>query len=83
MARNYRKEYQQYHGTPEHIAERSQRNKARRAAVKVGKARKGDGKDIDHKVPISKGGTNAQSNLRSMSKSANRGFKRNSKNRPV
>jgi hypothetical protein len=45
------------------------------------------GKDIDHAIPLSKGGTNAPSNLRLKAPSANRSFSRNSdhtvkKNKP-
>lgn len=83
MARDYKAEYASYHGKPEKVAERSQRNKARRKAVKAGIAKKGDGKDVDHKKAIRNGGTNALANLRAISKSKNRGYKRDSKNRPV
>ena len=38
----------------------------------------GTGKDIDHAIPLSKGGTNAPSNLKLKSPSANRSFSRNS-----
>lgn len=38
---------------------------------KEGKVSKGDGKQIDHKKPRSKGGTDARSNLRIVSKSKN------------
>ena len=33
---------------------------------------KGDGKEIDHKKPLSKGGSNAKSNQRVVSRSTNR-----------
>jgi 5-methylcytosine-specific restriction endonuclease McrA len=36
------------------------------------------GKDIDHKKPLSKGGSNSMSNLILKSPSANRSFQRNS-----
>jgi 5-methylcytosine-specific restriction endonuclease McrA len=36
------------------------------------------GKDIDHKIPLSKGGTNAKSNLRLVKPSTNRSYKRKS-----
>jgi hypothetical protein len=36
------------------------------------------GKDIDHVVPLSKGGSNAKGNLKLKSPSANRSFTRNS-----
>ena len=48
--RDYRKEYDSYHGTPEQIKRRAQRNKARRDAEKAGKVHKGDGKEVDHKA---------------------------------
>jgi hypothetical protein len=37
---------------------------------------KGDGKDVDHKKPLSKGGTTARSNLKAKPASANRSYKR-------
>ena len=46
--RNYRKEYDDYHGTPEQKKRRAQRNAARTAAEKRGAVRKGDGKEVDH-----------------------------------
>ena len=69
--RDYKKEYKNYQGTPEQIANRSERNQARAAMVKAGKAHKGDGKDVDHKQPLIKGGPNTMSNLRVQSKHAN------------
>lgn len=48
MARDYKKEYAEYHGTPEQKKRRAQRNAARRAAEKRGAVRKGDGKEVDH-----------------------------------
>jgi len=58
---------------------RVERNKARRELSRAGLVHKGDGKDIDHKRPISKGGSNARSNLRVVSAHTNRSFARNSK----
>ena len=76
MARNYKAEYNNYQGKPEQIANRSARNKARRAASAKGLVSKGDGKDVDHTVPLAKGGSKATSNTRVVSKSANRSFPR-------
>jgi hypothetical protein len=45
--------------------------------VKAGKAHKGDGKDVDHKTPLSKGGSTDRSNLRVVPASENRSFARN------
>lgn len=72
--RNYRKEYENYQGSPEQIARRSSRNKARREMIKAGKAKVGDGKDIDHadSNPLN----NSKANLRVQSKNENRSFPR-------
>lgn len=72
MARNYRSEYDNYQGTPEQIKKRAERVKARRMMEKMGAAKKGDGKDVDHIKPMRSGGTSAKGNLRMRSKSANR-----------
>ena len=72
MARNYKKEYDSYHSKASQKKKRAQRNTARRRAVASGKAKKGDGKDIDHKKPLRSGGSNAKSNTRVRSRSANR-----------
>lgn len=75
--RPYKKEYDQYGGTEQEKKKRALRNAARNAALKAGKVHKGDGKDIDHIKPLSKGGSNKTSNLRVVSKHANRSFARN------
>jgi hypothetical protein len=74
--RNYDKEYANYQGKPEQIKNRAARNAARAEMMKDGKVHMGDGKDVDHKKPISKGGSNAKSNLRVQTDNANRSFKR-------
>jgi hypothetical protein len=73
MARDYDKEYRTYQGTPEQIANRSSRNKARRKLEKQGRVRKGDGKDVDHIDGSPK--NNSTGNLRVTSKSYNRSKK--------
>lgn len=70
--RDYKKEYRDYHGKPEQIKKRDMRNKARRMMEKEGRVRKGDGKEVDHKVPLSKGGSNSRRNLRIVSRRTNR-----------
>ena len=79
----YKKYYKKYHATPEGKKDRAARNKARREAVAEGKVKKGDGKEVDHKKPLSKGGTNAKSNRRIVSRKTNRSFERDSKGRPI
>jgi 5-methylcytosine-specific restriction endonuclease McrA len=75
--RNYKQE-EKYEDSPEQVKNRVARNKARRDAMKAGKVKKGDGKEVDHVIPLSKGGTNTTKNLRVKSASANRSFSRNS-----
>jgi len=45
--RNYEQEAA-YHAKPEQKKRRVERNKARREAIKEGRASKGDGKEVDH-----------------------------------
>ncbi len=78
MPRNYKQEYANYDGTEAVKKKRAQRNKARRMLEREGVVHKGDGKDVDHKKPLSKGGTTVISNLRVKPAAANRSFKRNS-----
>ena len=73
MTRNYKSEYDNFHGKPEEVKKRAERVKARRMMEKTGAVTKGDGKDVDHKRPLRSGGTTTKSNLRVRSKSANRG----------
>ena len=70
-ARNYKKEYNDYHGKPKQKKRRAQRNTARSKMVALGKASKGDGKDVDHKDRNTS--NNSRSNLRMQDKSKNRG----------
>ena len=77
--RDYRQEYDAYQGTETQKKNRAQRNKARRMLEREGVVSKGDGKDVDHKKPLSKGGTTTRSNLKAVSASANRSYKRTSK----
>lgn len=56
---------------------RAARNRARLVMEKAGLVKKGDGKDVDHKKPLSKGGAMTdRSNLRVRSEHANRSFPR-------
>jgi 5-methylcytosine-specific restriction endonuclease McrA len=68
LPRNYKKEYKEYHGKPKQKRNRNLRGKARRKmGLKVG-----DPREVDHKKPLSKGGTNGRKNLRVVSKKVNR-----------
>lgn len=74
--RDYRQEYDAYQGTPDQKKKRAERNKARRMLEKEGVVSKGDGKDVDHKKPLSKGGKTTRANVVAKPKAANRSFKR-------
>lgn len=75
--------YEKYHASPEAKKDRAARNKARREAIREGKVKKGDGKELDHKVPLSKGGSRSTSNTRVVSRRKNRSYKRDARNRPI
>jgi len=75
--RDYKRENEEYNSRPEQKKRRAERNKARALAEREGRVSKGDGKDVDHKKPLSKGGSNSKSNLRVLPASKNRSFKRN------
>jgi len=66
--RDYKKEYANYHGKPEQIKNRSKRNQAR----KIMGLKKGNPMEIDHKNPLSKGGSNTKRNLRIVTLKTNR-----------
>lgn len=73
-APGYKRDYKQEQRTATSRGEdkdRAQRNKARRHATAAGKVKKGDGKHIDHKVPLRSGGSTSDSNTRVRSASAN------------
>ncbi len=74
MARDYKKEYENYHKKPAQKKRRAARNTARRKMISSGKARKGDGKDVAHRNGNPK--DNRSSNLTVQSKSKNRSYAR-------
>ena len=59
------------------VKKRTEQNAARREMERAGKVSKGDGKHVDHKTPLSKGGTNDKKNLRVVPASENQSFSRN------
>lgn len=72
--RDYKQEYA--NETSKRKKQRAERNKARRMLMREGKVRVGDGNDVDHKTPLSQGGTTSRANLRVQSARANRSYKR-------
>jgi len=65
-----------YNKLPEVQARRVAQNRARRHAIKAGRAKVGDGKDVDHKVMLAKGGSGKDSNTRVISRKNNRGWRK-------
>lgn len=72
--RDYRKEYDSYHGKPEQRKRRSDRNKSRRKMEKAGKVRKGDGKDVHHRDRNT--ANQSSKNLSVTSRKKNRGWRK-------
>lgn len=75
--RDYKKEVEKYTSKPEVKKKRAMQNAARREMEREGLVKKGDGKQVDHKKPLSKGGTNTRSNYRVVPASENESFSRN------
>lgn len=59
-----------YNSQPAQVKRRAERNTSRAEMVKAGKAKKGDGKDVDHKNHNTK--DKSMKNLQTISKSKNR-----------
>ena len=79
MARNYRQEYDRYQGSATQKKARARRNAARKLMMKLGKVKKGDGKDVAHRDNNTK--NKKRSNLSVQSPSKNRSFARTKKAR--
>ena len=65
-----------FNARPEEVAKRVKRNQARAKMEAAGKVSKGDGRDVDHKTPLKRGGGNGTSNLSVKSKTENRGWRK-------
>ena len=68
--RDYQKEKEWDHANGR-VKDRAKRNAARATMIKAGKAKVGDGTHVDHKKELTKGGSNAKSNLRVVKASTN------------
>jgi hypothetical protein len=72
-------EYQRaYNARPEEVAKRVKNNAARREAIKEGRARVGDGKDVAHKKSLENGGGNGKGNTTVQDRATNRGWRKGS-----
>ena len=77
--RDYKKQNAKYDSKPSVKKDRASRNAARKAMVAGGLAKKGDGKDVDHKDGNPR--NNKRSNLRVQTKAKNRSVARTSTNK--
>lgn len=79
-SKNYKRNYQQEYAneTPVRRKQRAQRDVVERQAAKAGISSRGDGLDLDHIQPLSKGGPNTLSNIRAVDPSSNRSILRDS-----
>lgn len=65
-----------YNKRPDVQKKRVANNKARREAIRDGRAEKGDGKDVHHVKPLDKGGSTDKSNTKVVDKKTNRGWRK-------
>jgi hypothetical protein len=72
-----------YAARPAQIANRVKRNAARREALAAGTVRKGDGKEVHHKTPLIRGGSNAPANRRVVDAEVNRGWRKGKSGRQL
>jgi len=56
---------------PDRVKQRAERNSARSRMMKKGLVHKGDGKQVDHKVELVRGGGNTDANLRVVTERTN------------
>jgi len=79
MARDYKKEYANYHSKPSQKKKRASRNAARRKLQAGGRVKKGSNMDVHHVDgnPLN----NSPKNLRVVNRSENRSFARTSSGR--
>ena len=64
-----------YNARPDVMKRRVAQNKARRQAIAAGKAKGGDGTNVDHIKPLKAGGSTKKSNTRVISASKNKGWR--------
>ncbi len=71
--RDYKAEYKKFQSSKKSKTDRASRNHARRQMVQVGRAKKGDGMDVDHVDgnPLNR----SAKNLKMLTRSANRAKK--------
>jgi len=70
--RNYKKEHARQYKTDKQKKDQIKKVQTRREFEKNGRVKKKDGKEIDHKKPLAKGGSHSKGNLRVVSRHTNR-----------
>ncbi len=65
-----------YNARPEMKKRRAENNAARREAMRQGLVKKGDGKDVGHRVALDNGGSNTKGNLKVQDRTENRGWRK-------
>lgn len=65
----------EYQKTPENVAKRVDRNRARRHAEAKGLVHKGDGMEVDHKRMLDTGGSDEDSNTQVTTAAQNRAWR--------
>jgi len=65
-----------YNKRPSVQKKRVANNKARREGIREGRVKVGDGKHIDHKVPLDAGGSEKKSNTRVVSAKVNKAWRK-------
>lgn len=73
------KSQSEYQKSPEEVAKRVARNRARRHAIAAGKVSVGDGKELDHVTPLRNGGSTSDSNTRVVDAAKNRAWRKGQK----
>lgn len=66
----------EYNKRPDVQAKRVENNRARREAIREGRAKVGDGKDVDHVTPQDKTGPQNRGKTRVVSQKENRGWRK-------
>lgn len=65
-----------YNAKPANVDKRVMNNQARAEAIKGGRAKVGDGKDVAHRRALDNGGTNTKGNTMAQDRATNRGWRK-------
>lgn len=65
----------EYNRRPDVQAKRVENNRARREAIREGRAKVGDGTNVDHVKPLDKGGARDDGNTRVVDEKFNKGWR--------